>query len=204
MYTKNIVPVTFTYNAPYDPGPKLDSLPNYYYYELDGQERVAFTPEFYDGSCHITIEISNGLSHKLTIQVHAWKPEELVSYWGYSTVTFTVDTTAPRVSILSPEAKSYSTSGVPLNFNADEDAASISYSLDGKENVTTFGNTTLTGLSSGEHSVTLYVWDEARNVGASETITFIIESFPMILIAIVASAAVICFGLLVKFKRKSH
>ena len=206
MCTQNVVPVVFTYNAPYDPGPKLDSLPNYYYYIVDGQERVAFSPEFYDGNYHTTVEISHGLSHNLTIQVHAWKPEELVSYWGYSTVAFTVDAVAPRVSVLSPEAKSYGTSDLPLNFNVNENASSIAYSLDGQDNVAVAGNVTLIGLSGGEHTLKVYAWDEAGNVGASEPITFMVAAFPaaLVIAAVVVAAAVVCAGLLLYFKRRKR
>jgi hypothetical protein len=42
-----------------------------------------------------------------------------------------------------------------------------------KKNVTIAGNTTLTGLSSSVHNLTVYAWDEAGNIGSSETITFV-------------------------------
>jgi hypothetical protein len=38
--------------------------------------------------------------------------------------------------------------------------------------MTIAGNTTLTGLSAGAHSVTVYAWDIAGNIGASQTIDF--------------------------------
>jgi len=44
--------------------------------------------------------------------------------------------------------------------------------LDGQENVTIAGNTTLVGLSSGVHNVTVYACDDAGNVGSLETLTF--------------------------------
>jgi hypothetical protein len=87
-------------------------------------------------------------------------------------VYFTIDTTPPTVSVFSPENAEYNTSDVQLNFVISELNASVSYSLDGQENATAFGNVTLTGLQSGEHNMTVYAYDEAGNVGASEIIIF--------------------------------
>jgi len=89
-----------------------------------------------------------------------------------STIYFVVDLTSPSVSILSNENETCLTSDVPLNFAVNEPVAEISYSLDGKDNVTIAGNTTLTGLSVGVHNVKVFVWDPAGNVGASEIATF--------------------------------
>jgi hypothetical protein len=90
---------------------------------------------------------------------------------GSSTVTFTIDT-PPKVSILSLENTTYNTSDVSLNFTVNQSVSKITYCLDGQENVTFSGNTILTGLPNGDHNVTVYVIDEAGNIGASETITF--------------------------------
>jgi hypothetical protein len=65
--------------------------------------------------------------------------------------------------------------------------------LDGQANVTFIGNLTLTGISYGEHNVTVYVQDEAGNVGASETVVFSVtepEPFPTLLIVAVSVAVV--------------
>ena len=99
-----------------------------------------------------------------------------------------------------------------FDFTVDEAARHVVYSLDCQANVTTSGSTMLKGLSNGEHNVTVYAWDEVGNVGASETVTFTVakpEPFPtsqLIAAAIVASVAIVSFGLLayfVRFKRKA-
>ncbi|MFQ6074435.1 MAG: hypothetical protein ACE5KC_04360, partial [Candidatus Bathyarchaeia archaeon] len=46
---------------------------------------------------------------------------------------------------------------------------------DGQMNVTISGNTTLSALSNGSHSLVVYAKDTAGNTGASETISFSIE-----------------------------
>ncbi len=125
---------------------------------------------------------------------------------GSSSVSFTIDATAPEVSVLSPENKIYDTADVQLNFTANESVSRVSYVLDGQENVTISGNVTLSGLSNGAHSVTVYAQDIAGNVGASETINFNVEvPFPTTLvIAPIASVAIIGIGLLVYFKKHKH
>lgn len=59
----------------------------------------------------------------------------------------------------------------------------IGYSIDGRANVTTAGNTILPELSDGVHSVTVYANDSFRNTGSSELIFFAIDtSAPDILV----------------------
>jgi hypothetical protein len=74
--------------------------------------------------------------------------------------------------------------------------------LDGQENVTINANATLTGLSEGDHNLTVYATDEAGNVGASETIYFSI--FPTTLAIAVVTVAVIGIVLLVYFKKRKY
>jgi hypothetical protein len=112
-------------------------------------------------------------------------------------------TTPPKVSILSLENKTYSIASIPLNFTTNEPISQATYSLDGHENVTIAGNTTLTGLANGDHNVTVYATDEAGNIGASETIYFRVESFlTTLVLASVVTVAVIGVGLLVYFKKR--
>ncbi len=116
-----------------------------------------------------------------------------------------IDTTPPKVSILSLENKTYSAASIPLDFIINERISQSTYSLDGQENVTINANTTLTGLSEGDHNVIVYATDEAGNIGASETIYFRIEFFPTTLvIASVVTVAIIGIVLLVYFKKHKH
>ena len=123
-----------------------------------------------------------------------------------SVVNFTVDTTAPKVSILTLENETYNTPDVMLNCTVDEAVSQVSYSLDGQDNMTISGNTTLNGLSTGEHYVIVYATDLAGHVGVSETIFFsIAEPFPTILVITpIVSVAVVGIGLLVYFKKRKH
>jgi H+/Cl- antiporter ClcA len=131
-----------------------------------------------------------------------------------NTVSFTVDITLPTVSILSVENLTYGSENVPLNFAIDEASSMISYSLDNTDNVTIAGNTTLTGLPPGLHSLVVYVADEAGNTGASEAVQFTIlqetepepDSFPVFLVvaAFVVVIGGVGAGLLVYFKKRKR
>ncbi len=81
-------------------------------------------------------------------------------------VTFP-DTTPPTITIASPENTTYATDSVDLNYMIDETPDWVGYSLDGNPNVTLIENTTLTGLSDGQHSVTVYANDTTGNTGSS-------------------------------------
>jgi hypothetical protein len=79
---------------------------------------------------------------------------------------------APSISNLSIENTTYNTTNIPLNFTVDTNISQAAYSLDGKDNVTLAGNSTLTNLLIGAHNLTVYAWDDAGNVGVSQTINF--------------------------------
>lgn len=97
---------------------------------------------------------------------------------GSVVVNFTIDNTSPKVSTLSLENKTYNTSDISLNFNIDESASWLAYSLDTQTNRTIMGNTTLTELSNGPHTLILYANDTAGNMGASETVYFNVNKPP--------------------------
>jgi ureidoglycolate hydrolase len=128
-------------------------------------------------------------------------------------VHFTInDGTTVIISNLSLENKTYNQNNLPLNFITDKPASWIGYSLDGKPNVTIAENTTLTGLSSGLHNITIYANDTFGNMGASETVSFTIakpESEPFSTATVVAvsgasAVVVISAGLLVYFKKRKR
>jgi hypothetical protein len=123
-----------------------------------------------------------------------------------STVYFTVnDGNPPIISNLSIENKTYQQNKLLLNFTTDEPSSWIGYSLDQQANVTVTGNMTLTGLSDGSHSLVVYSNDTAGNVGASESVTFTVdtpEPLPTALVtASVVSIAAIIAGLAFYFKK---
>ncbi len=109
--------------------------------------------------------------------------------------------------VVSPQNKTYNESSIALTFT-DKSASWMGYSLDGKGNVTIAGNTTLTGLSNGNHTLIVYVNGTSGN-SVSETILFEVEapeSFPIAFVTgvfgVSVGAAVI--GLLIYKKRKRN
>jgi hypothetical protein len=124
-----------------------------------------------------------------------------------STVEFTTDTTRPNVTLLTGENKIYDTVDVPLNFTVSKPTSQITYCLDGQQNITVAGNTTLTNLPYGEHNVTVYATDLAGNAGASETVYFTVpELFPTlpVLVASAITIVVVGVGLLVYHKKRKR
>jgi N-acetylneuraminic acid mutarotase len=120
--------------------------------------------------------------------------------FGYGTVP-------PDVRIVAPLWNQTCVSGnVSLAFTVNKQASWMGYSLDGQDNVTVAGNTTISGLQSGLHNVTVYARDGFENTGASEAVSFSVEApFPTALVAAASSASVIMgVGLLAYFKKRHH
>lgn len=195
-------------------------------YSLDGQEKEALSlvehyfgwlqPEksYIDGSKTL-LELSEG-SHSILVYLECnhetWDGtgSHVHTYFDSQTVYFTImDTTSPNISLLI-ENKTFNQNDLSLNFTIDEPTSWIGYCLDRKANNTISGNTTLTGLSNGSHSIVIYANDTAGNVGACEIVTFSIdtsEPFPTTQVATAASGAsvaVIAVGLFVYFKKRKH
>jgi hypothetical protein len=89
----------------------------------------------------------------------------------FTTIQFNVDSIPPCISILSIENNSVSEGNTPVNFAVNKPISKISYCIDGAENVPVLGNFTLSNLPVGNHNVTIYVTDEAGNVGR-QTVNF--------------------------------
>ena len=111
---------------------------------------------------------------------------------GSTSVTFNIDRTVPNIMFLSSKNTTYSSNDIPLTFTVNEPTSKLAYSLDNCGNITMAGNMTLTGLSVGEHNVTISAWDITGNVGASKTLFFtIVEPLPSLAILVIASIAVV-------------
>ncbi len=98
----------------------------------------------------------------------------------------------PKISILSPENRTYTLNNVSLTFSVDKPVTWMGYSLDGQAQKTLTENTTLYNLPDGPHNVTVYAKDEFENMGVSETIDFFVEQpspepFPMTLVIAIFS-----------------
>jgi hypothetical protein len=89
------------------------------------------------------------------------------------------DTTAPIIIVSSPQNKTYSVAEILLKFTLNEKVSQISYSLDGKANVTISENSViLPVLPDGSHNIVVYASDLAGNTGASRIIRFTVDTQP--------------------------
>lgn len=80
---------------------------------------------------------------------------------------------APTIGIITPENGTISlATSMNLNFTLDGPVDWIGYSLDNNANVTITGNTTLTGLTYGLHTVVVYANDTTGNMGSSNETYF--------------------------------
>jgi len=185
-YNMDVVPLTFT----------VDEATSWIGYTLDSQENVTIT-----GNTTLP-DLSDGY-HNLVVYAN-----DTAGNMGSSdTVYFAIDTTAPSISILSPENKTYDTTDLPLNFTVDEPVSWMAYSLDGQANVTISGDVTLSGLSDGSHNIIVYAEDAAGNTGASQTIYFTIEipppseAFPIWIVVTIPIIVIAALALLVYFTK---
>ncbi len=125
-----------------------------------------------------------------------------------------LDTTAPKLVILSLNNTTVLDGNFSLMFTINESAPWIGYSLDVQDNVTIHGNLTLTELPVGHHNITVYAKDEAENTGISETIHFSVnepvkidEPFPVVPVAVASAFAVVLGSVLlaiVKAKKRKR
>lgn len=155
-----------------------------------------------EGKHHVTIYAIEWGAYINNLFVH------MFSINGSSSFYFTVDV-SPSISVLSLTNKTYGISDIPLEFTIDGSYSSISYSLDGQNKVNIDGNTTLTGLPDGPHSIIVYATDEAGNMGVSETVFLEVDTpelFPVSLVvfASVASIIIITTSILVYFKKRKR
>jgi hypothetical protein len=183
-------------------------------YSLDGKDNITL----YSGKessiekivTPYNLEIGNlsdGL-HNLTVYAE-------ITYWHYgltsasSSVQFTIDTSPPTISGLSIVNKTYNQQTILLSFNIDENASWAAYNLDNQGNETIQGNTTLTGLSVGSHSIVIYANDTLGNMAKSDTVFFTVNTptFEEFIPAIALSGTIliaVAVSLLVYFKKRKH
>jgi hypothetical protein len=143
-------------------------------------ETVSWTGYSLDSQANVTITGNTTLmglldgSHSLVVHAN----DTAGNMGASSMVHFTIDTTSPAVSIVSPENMTYTVTDVSLNFTVSESTSWIGYSLDEQANNTIVENTTLVSLLDGSHSVVVYANDTVGNMGASSTVYFTVDTTP--------------------------
>jgi hypothetical protein len=157
-------PVNQTYN--YNKNIPVD-------FSVNKEESIVSMGFTLDEKLNVTIPRNTTLYGPLSDGTHTLRVYSVFSdvLSASSTVNFTVDTTAPNVSVLSVQDKTYNSSNIPLVFEVNETTSLITYVLD-KRVYTVYGNASLTELQNGKHQLIVYATDEVGNAGNSETIDF--------------------------------
>ena len=131
----------------------------------------------------------------------------LLSIFQFSNLATANPIIPPYIHIQSPQNKIYSSNEIELNFAAPSVElhentyfTSFSYKLDNFSVVTIDGNSTLTSLPWGSHSIIVYAQDNEGLSYFSQTVYFDVYFNSMGLAALII-AAFVCVGLLVYLKR---
>ncbi len=160
-------------------------------YSIDGQSNVAITD-------NTTLAALPEGSHNMVV----YASDSFGNVGVSSPVFFTVDLSAPRIVIISPQNKTYDTTDIPLTFAIDEPVSEIAYSLNGQPDVVIAGNATLAVLPEGSHRVVVYANDTAGNAGTSAMVYFSVAPFPVTLVvAVVVTVVILVAVALIYFKR---
>ena len=211
------VPLTFNVAAPYSTTASSTTVIRVIY-ETDWQKEAISVLHESQEQPSFNLQLSNipEGQHKILIKAVGYAfylNEKELSYKearisSTAVIIFTMDRTAPSVLALPPENIS-TTSPIPLNLTVNEAHSKIAYSLNGQQNVTITGNTTLPQLTVGQYNLTYYVWDYAGNIGSYETSFNVIskepeQTFPTLLvettsIGLIALTAIV--GFMVYHKR---
>ncbi|WP_210409200.1 PGF-pre-PGF domain-containing protein [Methanococcoides methylutens] len=109
-----------------------------------------------------TLSLPDG-EHNLTVIA-----KDTIGNMASVMANFSIDTTAPIVTIERPQNTTYTSNTVNLNVSADEDVHTWMYNINSTGNHTFTPNITLT-LPEGKHTVTVFANDTVDNVGFAHT-----------------------------------
>ncbi len=175
------------------------------YYSLDGGSNITLAITTYETSTAIS---GIGTLDNLTDGYHTVEAYSTDTQGNTisDSISFLVDATPPKITDLSVNITDSSDRLLYFTVDAvDAEASWVGYSLDKKANVTVTGDVVLGDLPFGSHNVTVYANDTVGNMGASETLFFTVEPFPIIpVVAGIGTTASVGIGLLVYFKKRKR
>jgi N-acetylneuraminic acid mutarotase len=90
---------------------------------------------------------------------------------GYGTVP-------PELQVLSPENKTYTSKSIQLVLSVNRPTTWMGYSLDDQANVTVTGDTELSDVPEGAHSIIVTVNDTFGNMASSSPVYFSVDTVP--------------------------
>ena len=166
---------------------------------------VESAPGTYDISCEVTDSLNDtyGLGPMPLYVIVSQSPN--VSPLPTPSPSPSPTLSPPQISYLSLENGTFLSSSISLNFILSKPSQWIGYSIDGHANITIVGNTTLSGLTNGSHTLTIYANDTNGNTAASKTVTFVIakpEPFSTVtVVTFSAVVTVVVISIFVYFKK---
>jgi len=140
-----------------------DEVIDTWWYSLNAGGNTTFSP-------NTTITALEG-SNSLTVYAN-----DSLGNIGSSSVSFSVDSTPPTVTVYSPQNTTYSSTDIPLSVSADEPTDTWWYDLNSGGNITFSPNTSITA-QEGSNSLTVYANDSLGNIGSS-SVSFSVDSTP--------------------------
>lgn len=183
-------------------------------YQVDGQHynQIPINNTL-ESPFHYSITLTNLTDGNHSLQVYAYATGWVIQMNGLyeyeipinsssDMVFFRIDTSPPTISELSIANQTYNNQTIPLSFSTNEKTSWLSYALDNHGNVTIKGNTTLTGLDYGSHSLAIYANDTLGNMGKTDVYFEVKkEDFTSQIIIGIIAVIIIGSGLLVYFKK---
>lgn len=143
-------------------------------YTLDGVEHSLTDFRVLECSIPFTTDASASI-------VNLYSGNQPLVVYGQTTYGSNVSTSLvfcvhapPLIDNVTVENQTYAKIARPMLFHVNEAASWIGMSLDGEGNLTIYGNCTLTGLSEGNHTMTIFCNDTFGNMVKSDTIFFTI------------------------------
>ena len=128
-------------------------------------------------SDHTDVDLNSGLYQNVTGSDGIWDHPYVVNEDNRDNYPLTEPWTAiTTITILSPQNKTYAGASIPLTFTVNRAISWIGYSLNGQENVTISGNTTLTSVPDGSHSIVIYANGASGITGVSSTVYFAVDA----------------------------
>jgi len=128
-------------------------------------------------SDHIDVDLNSGSYQNVTGSDGIWDHPYIINEDNRDNYPLTEPWTAiATITILSPQNKTYTGASIPLTFTVNRATSWIGYSLNGQENVTISGNTTLTSVSDGSHSIVVYANGASGITGVSSTVYFTVDA----------------------------
>lgn len=161
-------------------------------YSLDGNTNVTITNEVKLSS------LSQG-----THQVRIYANDSTGNMGASNIVFFTIDSQAPKITLINPTNKSYDSTDIQLTFTLDDTNATLAYSLDGQTTIQIIGNYTLVALSNGGHNIAVFAIDSVGNA-SEESVYFDVAPFPwLLLVALLTIIIIVVAVAYIFFKNKT-